>query len=173
MTILTKTQIIQLFEDGDVPSGQDFSNWIQSCITQAETSAQGFPGEFNASVVSAGAIRTPAQTVTTLTIAGRSQNTLATVSGNGTAQGSAAVLSNTISLLTPTSADQAYALPGGYAGYTQMLRNKVAVTALVFPPSGGSINGAVANASYSLPGSARMMVVHEGSAAFSTWRCTE
>lgn len=62
MTILTKTQIISLFENGDVPSGTDFANWILSCITAAETSAQSMTGDLNiagtlnASIVSAGTI---------------------------------------------------------------------------------------------------------------------
>lgn len=76
MTILTKTQIIGLFENGDVPSGTDFANWILSCITAAETSAQSMTGDLNiagtlnAYIVSAGTISIGNISVDTISASG-------------------------------------------------------------------------------------------------------
>lgn len=69
MTILTKTQIIGLFENGDVPSGTDFANWILSCITAAETSAQSMTGDLNvAGTLTAGAVSAASLSIATLTV---------------------------------------------------------------------------------------------------------
>jgi hypothetical protein len=50
MAILTKTQIIDLFQDGDIPTGQNFSDWIQTCVTQGESSAQSISGSLSVAV---------------------------------------------------------------------------------------------------------------------------
>ena len=50
MTIQTKTLIISNFQNGDVPSGTDFQNWIESCVTLGESSAQNMLGELGLAV---------------------------------------------------------------------------------------------------------------------------
>lgn len=184
MTILTKTQIISNFENGDVPTGTDFANWIETMVGQAETSAQTINGtlnviDFNCSgatiqALSVNGLLVNAAVVVHQQVVGRNQvGQWATVSGTGSAQGGATTLSALSAVLTPTSASKAYVLAGGYSGNQQWLRNARAVSAKIYPPSGGQINGAGANVAYDLPGSARMMISAESSAAFSTYRMTE
>lgn len=90
MTILTKTQIISLFENGDVPSGTDFANWILSCITAAETSAQSMTGDLNvagkinASIVSAGTISIGNISVDQISASGASFTRVSATNGNVT-----------------------------------------------------------------------------------------
>ena len=47
MTISNKTTIKTYFETGDFPSQQNFSDFIDSCIFTAETSAQAINGDLN------------------------------------------------------------------------------------------------------------------------------
>lgn len=88
MTILTKTQIKSMFENGDVPSGTDFANWIDTCITAAETSAQSMTGSLNiagtlnASVVSAGTISIGNITVDTISASGANFTRVSATTGN-------------------------------------------------------------------------------------------
>lgn len=179
MTIQTKTQIISNFQNGDVPTGTDFANWIESCVTQAEGSAQAIPilaaGTIAASAMGVQSLFvSSAATTPKLGVTGRMQVGLCSrVSGTGSAQVGATGLSALSAILTPTSASKAYVLAGGYVGGQQWLRNANPVSAKIYPPSGGAINGAGTNVAYDLPGSARMMVMAESSAAFSTYRMTE
>lgn len=169
MTIQTKTVIIGNFENGDVPSGTNFSDWIESCVTLGESSAQNMLGELGVAV----AVNTPLVSANIITPVSSFRVGLTTTSGAGTSQTSAVTIGRPYNVLTPTSADQAFVLPGGYRGDMRWLRNANAVTAAIFPPLGASINGLTANVAYMLPGSARMMVMAESSAYFATWRSTE
>lgn len=163
MTIQTKTIIIGNFQNGDVPTGTDFSNLILSSITAAETSAQSMTGGLVITAAALGAVGVSAS--------GSLQLGVTTVSGTGNSQGSATALAVPYNVLTPTSADNAYLMPSGLGTQT-WLRNRTAVTAAIFPPTGGAFNGGSTNAQYSLPGSAGVMVMQESATVFITWRNT-
>ena len=169
MTIQTKTLIISNFQNGDVPSGTDFQNLIESCVTLGESSAQNMLGELGVAV----AVNTPLVSAGIVTPVSSFRPAYTALSGAGTTQGSAVTIGRPYTRLTPTSADQGYILPGGYPGDMRWLRNAAAVSAYVYPPSGGTINGLATNAPYQLAGSARVMIVAETSSYFSTWRSTE
>lgn len=169
MTIQTKTVIIGNFQNGDVPTGQDFSNWIQSCVTLGESSAQNMLGSLGVAVE----VNTPLVSAAIVTPASSFRPAYTALSGAGTTQGSAVTIGRPYNRLTPTSADSGYILPGGYPGDMRWLRNATGVSAYVYPPSGGTINGLAPNAAYVLPGSARMMIMAETSSYFATWRATE
>lgn len=268
MSIQTKTNLKALFEDGDVPTGANFADLIDSSVNLAETSLQTMNGALyapeittarvsaqvvvitgtlnanvitpttvdaitvNAASVSAGtgsfvnvstgslafatmagtsvsagngyfnnasigglsamavsaananiiSLVSPSAALTNLTSStvsaatatvGRLQSQVFTVSGIGSAQGGAALVPTGYATLFTSSGAQAFILPGGYPGARQWMRNASSVSARIYPPSGGSINGAGANVGYDLPSGGRLMVVHEASAAFATWRSTQ
>lgn len=79
-------------------------------------------------------------------------STLTTVAGVGTAQsGGAAIAKDTNNVLATTSSGQtALVLPDAELEVPYMVTNSTATAALVFPPSGGAINAAGANASVSI-----------------------
>lgn len=78
---------------------------------------------------------------------------LTTIAGVGTAQsGGAAIPAGTTNVLATTASGQtALVLPAtAEIGATYLVTNSSATTALVFPPSGGAINAAAADASASV-----------------------
>lgn len=169
MTIQTKTVIIGNFQNGDVPSGTNFADWIETCVTLGESSAQNMLGTLGVAVE----LTTPRVSAAVVTPSSSFRPTYVAASGAGTSQASAVTITVPYTRLTPTSADSGYIMPGGYPGDIRWMRNAAAVSAYIYPPSGGSINGLSSNTAYQLAGSARMMIVAETSSYFSTWRCTE
>lgn len=74
---------------------------------------------------------------------------IATVAGVGTAQASAAPITQLVTLGTTAAGQTAFRLPDGELGLSYIFYNSSATAALVFPPSGQSINEGAANASVS------------------------
>lgn len=78
---------------------------------------------------------------------------LTTIAGAGTAQSGAAAIplwTNNV-LATTASGQTAFVLPSdAEIGATYLVTNSSSTTALVFPPSGGAINAAAADASASV-----------------------
>ena len=69
----------------------------------------------------------------------------------GVAQVGAAALTGAVNLLTTAAGQTAAVLPANAAyGSPVIVRVGTATAALIFPPTGGSINGAAANASFSV-----------------------
>jgi hypothetical protein len=85
-------------------------------------------------------------------------NKAATLTGVGTTQSGAAVLTMVSAdtganawNLQPNSGNTAYVMDAGApVGYTFMAFNPQSTTALIYPESGGTIQGGSANASYSI-----------------------
>lgn len=74
-----------------------------------------------------------------------------TAAGAGTAQATAtAIAAGTLVTATTAGGQTAFRLPGGNPGDQLLLRNSSSTAALVFPPTGGTINAAAANASVSV-----------------------
>jgi hypothetical protein len=86
-------------------------------------------------------------------LAGRLGNTPQSISGNGTSQtGATKISGGGLFLITPTSSNTAFVLDGTLStGRPVYLWNQSASqTALIFPPTGGKINGGSTNASVSI-----------------------
>lgn len=91
---------------------------------------------------------------------GRSDNGLASVTGVGTTQSGAPLLSGGVNVLNSTAANTAAILPT-YASGPITVRVTGGTTATVFPPTGGSLNGGSANASVTVAsGTAAIFVPH-------------
>lgn len=73
------------------------------------------------------------------------------VTGVGTAQSGAAALTGAINIVTTSAGQTAVLLPSSHPpGSPLLVRVTSATAALVFPPTGGTINGGSANASFSV-----------------------
>lgn len=69
----------------------------------------------------------------------------------GTAQVGAAALTGAVNVLTTAAGQTAGVLPANASfGSPILVRVNTATAALIFPPTGGSINGGAANASFSV-----------------------
>lgn len=97
----------------------------------------------------------------------------ATVAGVGTTQTGAALIATALTLAGPTSSNTAFVLSNALStGRPVFVWNTSAtLTALVFPPSGGKINGGSTNAAVSLPpGYGAMFQLQNGAGvAAETW----
>jgi hypothetical protein len=86
-------------------------------------------------------------------LADRLGNTPASVAGAGTSQSGAGLIATPVVLGTPTASNTAFMLSNKLStGRPVYFWNQSAtVSALIFPPSGGTINGGASNASVSVP----------------------
>lgn len=106
-----------------------------------------------------------AATVTVYGSAIRSTNGLFSgvgiVSAAGTTQGTAAQLTNVVNRGKGVAdgSTTGFAIPSNKVGWTQYLFNE-GVSANLWPPSGGTINGLAANAAFSLAASAMVTIIH-------------
>lgn len=172
MAIQTKATLKTNFETGDTPTGDDYGNLIDSFVGLGETSAQSMSGPLETTELA-----TPKVSATNIISTGNvSANDLyftrefpesATVAGSGGTQGTANLAGNSLNLLTVTSAAQGVILPGGHPGRVQYFVNTdSAVTAKVYPPSGGNIDAVGADTAVDLLPSRSMAVIHQTSALF-------
>lgn len=104
-------------------------------------------------------------------LAARLGNNPATIAGAGTTQGAATpIKGQTVNLLAPTSGNTAFVLSLTFSTGRPVYawNTSASFTALVFPPSAGTINGQSANASVSLaPGTGGMFMLANGSGVAS------
>jgi hypothetical protein len=71
MTTLSKSALVLLFQQGDVPQGTDYANFIDSCVNVAETSVQAMQGPLNPTeLITARVSATNGNFTGTLSIAG-------------------------------------------------------------------------------------------------------
>lgn len=109
-------------------------------------------------------------------LASRLGNTPATWAGAGTTQTGATVTNSSLSLLVPASSNTAFILPlAASTGRPFYLWNTSAtITAVVYPPVGGTINGAAANAAVDLaPDTGAIFQLVNGSGGSAEqWFCT-
>lgn len=197
MTTFNKSSLQALFETGDIPSGQNYSDFIESCVNMAETAIQAMAGPLNptelvtprvsaatvnvtgaliASTVSAGSVNitgdVSAATGTVYASAMRSANGLlcppGIVSAAGTTQATAAVLTNVINRGKGIAdgSTTGFTPLANRAGLVQYLFNE-GVSANLWPPTGGTINGLAANAPFALATSAMVTIVHLTASAYA------
>lgn len=225
-----KASLQALFETGDIPLGADYSNFIDSCVNLAETSAQNMQGSLITTelitprvsatnvnvtgILSAQSLVINNVTVSAATIAGslsvgatitasaasingivsaaslnvtgdvsaatgtvyasavRSTNgfigSSGTVSAAGTTQGTAASLTFVVNRGRGIAdgATTGFTPLANKPGLTQYLFNE-GVSANLWPPTGGTINGLAANAAFALAASAMVTIVHMTASAYA------
>ena len=84
-------------------------------------------------------------------LAGLSGNLPSAKTGSGTAQTGATAITTNFTVLTTSGGSTAFLLPTVPAGSgPYIVSNPSATTALIYPPSGGSIQGGSADASFSV-----------------------
>jgi len=84
-------------------------------------------------------------------VANRMGNTVATYAGSGTAQNGPTTVTTNVALLTTAGSQTAVTLSTKFAiGDTVFVANTSSTTGLVFPQTGGAIDGGSANASVSV-----------------------
>lgn len=208
MTTYNKQSLAAFFQNGDVPTGTDYSNLIDSQINIVETSAQSMAGPLvstevitpkvsattvnvtgtltattlsntNASfsgIVSAVNINitndVSAATGTVYASAMRSTNGIffgtGIVSAAGTTQGTATILTNVINRGQGVAdgATTGFALLANRTGLVQYLINETAVSANLWPPTGGKINNGTANIPLALVANTSYTIFHYAASAY-------
>jgi hypothetical protein len=79
MTAYSRTQLAAFFQTGDVPTGSDYSNLIDSCLNMVDTSEQQIASKFNApEVITSRLSAGNAAVVGTLTVGTLSQSNITT-----------------------------------------------------------------------------------------------
>lgn len=195
----TKSVLVALFEQGDVPQGTNFADLINSSVNLNETTVQTMLGPLNPTeIITARVSATNVIVTGTLSVAGITSagamnvstlitNTVsadaiyasavrttggfyggsAVVSALGTAQATAAPLVNFINrgkgIVDGTTTG--FAIPANRTGWFQFLLNE-GVSANLWPPIGGFINGLAANAPFPLATSASYTIFHISASAY-------
>jgi len=171
-----KAALVLLFEQGDTPNGSNFADLINSCLNLNETSTQSILGPVNPTE-----LITPRVSATNANITGIvSSNSLyssnisssaatlsiiqlgtGVVSAAGSTQATAALLSYSVNIGAGVAdgVTTGYLIPANSSGRIQYLFNN-GVSANLYPPSGGKINGLATNAPYALAASAGVTIVH-------------
>ena len=220
MTTYNKTSLKAFFETGDVPTGTNYADFIDSCVNVAETAVQTMTGPLNPtelittrvsaangvftgtmridgqmsaaggnfsslvranvltvdSTVSAASLNVTgdvsAATGTVYASAMRSTNgflgSVGVVSAAGTTQGTAASLTNIVNRGKGIAdgSTTGFTPLANRAGLVQYLFNE-GVSANLWPPTGGTINGLAANAAFSLAVSAAYTIIHLTASAYA------
>lgn len=197
MTNYNKTTLSQFFETGDVPTGQNYSDLIDSNVNLVETSSQSMAGPLittevitarvsatNANVtgiLSAGNFAINTLTITTDVTAGGSIYASASrtpinyhgaaliVSAAGTAQATGALLTAELCRLQGASDGQTtgFTLIANRTGWVQYLANECTVSANLWPPTGGHINGLSNNAAFAMTANTPYIVMHSQASAYA------
>lgn len=190
MTTYNQTTLKTFFETGDVPSGSDYANLIDSCLNVVNTGAQSLGGalqatELIASRVSAGNVNvTGTMTISgqasagnlsliNLNIASQTSALDMNISGEfirpvvnyiaaGTSQATATVVSAGNSFLTGAVDGQTtgYRLMANKTGLVQNIYNQNTVSANLYPCVGGQINVLASNAAFGMAASTMYTVLH-------------
>lgn len=179
MTTQNKATLTLLFEQGDIPTGTNYADLIDSYVNVAETSGQTIASpltatEFITSRVSAtngnftGTVSAVAINVAGQVAASATRWGNGIVSAAGSTQATAAPLIYTVNegKGVVNGESTGYALLANKAGWVQYLFNR-GVSANIWPPTGGQINGLAANAAYSVGASAMVTIVHIGASAYA------
>lgn len=197
MTQYNKQTLATFFQTGDVPSGQDYANFIDSCVNQVDTSAQSIAGPLvptelitprvsatNANIVtllSANSIVANSISLATNVSAGGAvyssavhisselyQGTII-VSAFGTAQATATLLSATINRAQGVNDGQqtGFLLASNKTGYLQYIYNETAASANLWPCVGGTINGLGANAAFGVAAKTSYTIIHLAASAYA------
>jgi hypothetical protein len=189
MTVFNKTTLQTFFETGDVPNGQNYADFIDSCVNMAETTVQTVQGPLNptelitpkvsAGTLSAATLSFDSISASAGTFVGRvSANSLsstigvfgnvAIISAAGTTQATAAQLSAVINrgagVVDGTTTG--FVLINNRAGLTQYVVNGGA-SANLYPPSECVINVLATNAAFGMTANTLYTIIHTTNSAFA------
>jgi len=209
MTTYNKTTLKTFFETGDVPTGTDYANLIDSQINIVETTTQSMAGAINPtelitprvsatdinitnSLAVGGTFSAATLVLDKVTASAVVANTVSAtlghfdtsvsadvvfcsavkatsgvyygvgvVSAAGTTQGTAAVLTNIVNRGKGVAdgVTTGFALPANRTGLVQYLFNE-GVSANLWPPTGGTINGLAVNTAFPLVASSTVTIIH-------------
>jgi len=199
MTTYSKSTLKTFFETGDVPSGTDYANFIDSYVNIVDTAEQTMAGpltttQLNATLVSA----TNANVTSVLSAASLNvqsglsvscdvsapsnviyasaakisfsyHGTPLIVSAAGTAQATGAPLTAEFCRLQGATDGQTtgFRILANQTGWVQYLSNECTVSANLWPPTGGSINGLGANTAFPLAANVPYIVMHRTASAYA------
>lgn len=189
MTTSDKSTLAALFQNGDVPTGQNYSDMIDSSVNLAEPTRQSMIAslettELVASMVSAsnmtvvnslGASTVAANVVQSTTVSANIVYASAgviqpvgIVSAAGTTQGAAAALAYIINRGAGVvdGATTGFAIPANKTGLTQYVINGGA-SANLWPPTGGTINALSANAAFAMAANIPYVILHITASAYA------
>lgn len=180
MTNYNKSTLATFFATGDVPTGTDYANLINSQVNLVETAGQAMAGpltttELDTALVSATNINATVNvSAAAISVAGEvsaagvnvlnsvrcsalrftAANAIGIVSATGTAQATAAALTYTVNRLQGVTDGQATGFvllpPSTYIGTEVWAINETAVSANLWPSVGCGINGKSANTVFAL-----------------------
>lgn len=196
MTNYNKTSLKAFFETGDVPSGQNFSDFIDSYVNIVETAVQTMAGalsttELQAARVSAGTGNftgiTSAATLYTdthftgvLTVTGdvsansgtifasanRWSNGIVSAAGTAQATGAALVYTVNFGAGVADGATTGFLLSSNQAGRVQYITNGGA-SANLWPCVGGQINALSSNAAFGMAANTLYTIVHTKASGYA------
>src|SRR5665213_237409 len=193
MTQQSKATLEALFQTGDVPSGQNYTDMIDSAINAVETGIQSIAGPISPTevitprvsasnanftvMVSANALNVAADvsaaTGTVYASAMRSpfhyHGLPLIVSAAGTAQTTGTALTAEICRLQGATDGQTtgFRLLANQQGWVQYLANECTVSANLWPPTGGHINGLASNAVFPMAANTPYIVIHSQASAYA------
>lgn len=160
MTQRSRTYLKAVFETGDIPTGTDYADLIDSFVSL----------EASASQTMAGALTLPGVTTSTLSVTGpatlSSPVRLSTESINptGTTQGSAASVSAAVVVASAEQLERSIVLPALQPGRSHHIVNSGTTALAIFPPSGENFVGSAANGGISIAAEQGITIFHVASA---------
>lgn len=175
MTTYNKASLKTFFETNDIPTGQNYSDLIDSQINIVETTAQSMAGALSTTeLLTPRVSATNGNFIGDLAVSGNLSSTngffggVGIVSAVGTTQGAAAALTNVINRgkgVTDGSAT-GFAIPANKTGLTQYIFND-ALSANLYPPTGGTINGLSVNAAFAMAANTPYTILHITASAYA------
>jgi hypothetical protein len=188
MTQRSRTYLKGVFEQGDIPTGTDYADLIDSFLSLETSSEQTMIGGLTLTSVNATNGRIDNLSVTTKVTAAAAeftgpvsaasiwvdskliQSNQINVSANGTTQAAATRLTKDTSYVFCTNLNRAVVLATAEPGRTQIIVNTATTALLVFPASGANFVGTAENASLALAANGTMIVPHIGVSAYGMTR---
>lgn len=193
MTNYSKATLKTFFETNDVPNGSDYANFIDSYVNIVETGVQSMAGpllptELITARVSAANINVTvglsANSISVATDVSATNGTVyasanrasfnyhgtpVIVSAFGTAQTTGSLLSSEFCRLQGATDAQAtgFRLMANQIGWVQYLSNECAVSANLWPPSGGTINALSSNVPFPLAAGVPYIVMHRAASSYA------
>lgn len=165
MTTANKATLKALFQTGDVPVGQNYSDWIDSDVNLVETATQVMAGalsspELMGALVSAGNINSTGTLTYNLLQYG-------TVSAAGSTQATGAALSYVLNFGAGVTDGQTtgFLLPANLKGRVQYIVNGGA-SANLWPCVGGQINALSSNAAFAMAANTPYMIIHTAASGY-------
>lgn len=183
MTTRNKSTLTALFETGDIPSGTNYADFIDSCVNQAETSAQNisspvivtelitprvsavdgnFSGTVNAAAVYGSLTSANAAYVYDLVVNNSTIFYNGVVSATGSTQVTAASAPYIINRIQGVSdgVNTGVYVPVYRVGLIQYFINETVASANIYPPTGAKINALSANAPLGIAAQSSTILIH-------------